>query len=46
MASCEKRKYVSGENKKGEKNDDETKQSLQTKEVHKKVSDRGKNVQE
>ena len=42
-----KGKYVTGESKKGEKNDDETKQSLQTKkEVHKKGSDRGKNVQE
>ena len=29
MASCEKGKYVTGENKKSEKNDDQTKQSFQ-----------------
>ena len=46
MASCEEGEYVKGENKKENKNDDQTKQSLQEKEIHKKRSDRGKNNQE
>ena len=46
MASCEEGEYVKGENKKEKKNDDQTKQSLQEKEIHKKGSDRGKNKQE
>ena len=36
MASCEEGDYVKGENKKEKKNDDQTKQSLQEKEIHKK----------
>ena len=46
MASCEEGEYVKGENKKEKKNDDQTKQSPQEKEIHKKGSDRGKNNQE
>ena len=36
MASCEQGEYVKGEIKKEKKNDDQTKQSLQEKEIHKK----------
>ena len=46
MASCEQGEYVKGENEKEKKNDDQTKQSLQEKEIHKKGSDRGQNNQE
>ena len=44
MASCEQGECVKGENKKEKKNDDQTKQSLQEKEIHKKGSDRGKTI--